>query len=287
MLETAWSERLRQTDLPFREVAAGPRSRAAAGPRVTPNHRPAWSYGLGAAACLLVCLVFPPWGIILVWPAAGFCLLTRAYLEAGPAVFRKRSGQLPPGTRLLFAPYMIGNWVAYHLCRKRSPSRVLVAKGIYVGRLLDNSEAEEFFEQGLTAVLDLTAEYAECERFRDLNSQHELNYKNVPILDLTLPTDLQITEAVDFVRRHAKHGKVFIHCALGCCRAPSIAAGYLLASGHADSGGEAIALVRRARPQASLPKGLAELIERHYGEATVLASSETVRHAAAAVRVMT
>ena len=64
-------------------------------------------------------------------------------------------------------------------------------------------------------------------RFRDLHSQHKLNYKNVQILDLTLPTDLQITEAVDFVRRHAKNGKVFIHCALGCCRAPSIAAGYL------------------------------------------------------------
>jgi predicted protein tyrosine phosphatase len=158
---------------------------------------------------------------------------------------------------------MIGNWAAYHLCRKRSPNRVLVAEGVYVGRLLDNSEAEAFFAQGLTAVLDLTAEYPECERFRDLHSQLQLNYKNVPILDLTLPTDLQIAEAVDFVRRHAKNGKVFIHCALGFCRAPSIAAAYLLASGHADSGEGAIALVRRARPQTSVPKGLAELIERH------------------------
>ena len=119
-------------------------------------------------------------------------------------------------------------------------------------------------------MLDLTAEYSECERFRDLKSNHQLNYRNVQILDLTLPTDLQIREAVDFVRCHAKTGKVFIHCALGCCRAPSIAAGYLLASGHADSGEDAIALVRRARPQASVPKGLAELIERHFGDATVV-----------------
>ncbi len=271
MPETVWNERSQQTDLPVCEAAVDRQSRAISGPRVTANRKPAWSYGLGAAACLLVCFVFHPWGIILVWPAAGFCLLTRAYLETGPAVFCKRSGQLPPGTRLLFAPYMIGNWVAYCLCRKRLPSRVLVAKGVYVGRLLDNTEAEEFFEQGLTAVLDLTAEYSECERFRDLESKHKLNYRNVQILDLTLPTDLQITEAVDFVRRHAKNGKVFIHCALGCCRAPSIAAGYLLASGQADSAEEAIALVHQARPQTSVPKGLAELIERHYGEATVLA----------------
>jgi protein-tyrosine phosphatase len=159
---------------------------------------------------------------------------------------------------------MIGNFVAYRLCRKRSPGRVPVAKGVYVGRLLDNAEAEEFFAEGLTAVLDLTAEHAECRRFRDLNSQHKLNYENVQILDLTLPTDLQITEAVEFVQRHADTGKVFIHCALGCCRAPSIAAGYLLASGHANSGEKAIALVRCARPHTSVPKGLAELIERHW-----------------------
>ena len=269
MLETVWSEKLQQTDSPFCDVVVDRQSRATSGLRVSPNRRPAWSYGLGAVACLLVCFVFHPWGFILVWPAVGFCLLTRAYLEAGPAVFCKRSGQLPLGSRLLFAPYMIGNWVAYQLYRMRLPNRVRVAQGVYVGRLLDNSEAEEFFEQGLTAVLDLTAEYPECERFRILSSQHKLNYKNVQILDLTLPTDLQITEAVDFIRRHAKNGKVFIHCALGCCRAPSIAAGYLLASGHADSGEEAIALVRCARPQASVPKGLAELIERHYGDAMV------------------
>ena len=105
-------------------------------------------------------------------------------------------------------------------------------------------------------MLDLTAEYPECKRFRDLNSQHKLNYKNVQILDLTLPTDLQIMEAVDFVRRHAKNGKVFIHCALGCCRAPCIAAGYLLASGHADSGEEAIALVAAPGRKPRCPRAL-------------------------------
>ena len=49
----------------------------------------------------------------------------------------------------------------------------------------------------------------------------------------------------------------------------SIAAGYLLASGYADSGEEAIALVRRPRPQTSVPKRLAELLDRHYGEPMV------------------
>ena len=277
MIETVQTERRQRTALSGSEAMVEHPSRGASGSKVTPNRRPAWSYGLGAAACLLICVAFFPWGIIFVWPAAGLGLLTLAYLETGPAVFCKRAGQLPPGIRLLFAPYLIGNWLAYHLCGKRLPGRVLLAKGVYVGRLLNDSEAEEFFEEGLTAVLDLTAEYPECERFRDLSAQHNFHYKNVQILDLTLPTQLQITEAVDFVRRHAENGKVFIHCALGRCRAPSIAAGYLLASGHADSGEEAIALVRRVRPQALVPKDLAEFLDRHYRTATVFAEASCDR----------
>ncbi len=58
MLETVWKGRLQKTHLPFGEVPMDRQAWAASRPRVTPNRRPAWSYGLGAAACLLVCLVF-------------------------------------------------------------------------------------------------------------------------------------------------------------------------------------------------------------------------------------
>ncbi len=235
--------------------------------RVTPNHRPAWVYGLSAAACLLVAIAFPPWGMILTWPAFGLGLLSLAYLDAGPGIFRKKGGRLPIVTRLLFGPYLIGNAIAFRYCRRRSPGYIPLTAGVYLGRMLSNSEADEFIEQGLTAVLDLTAEYAECDRFR------ELAYKNVPILDLTLPTADQLSKAVDFIRHQVVHGRVYIHCALGYFRGPCIAAAYLLATGEAECAEEAVAMVCRARPQAVVPKGLVELLQQHYDERPRMATA--------------
>jgi hypothetical protein len=217
-------------------------------------------YGLSAAACLLIAVALPPWGMLLVWPALGLGLLSLAYLDAGPVIFRKKSGRLPMGTRLLFGPYLIGNAIAFRLCRRRAPRYNRLTDRVYLGRMLSNAEADEVIEEGLTAVLDLTAEFAECDRFR------ELAYTNVAILDLTLPTDEQLGKAVEFIRRHVVQGRVYIHCALGYFRGPCIAAAYLLATGEADCAEAAVAMVRRARPQALVPKGLVPLLQRHYGE---------------------
>ena len=133
--------------------------------------------------------------------------------------------------------------------------------------MLSNAEADEVIEQGLTAVLDLTAEFPECDRFR------ELAYTNVAILDLTLPTPEQLAKAVEFIRRHVVHGQVYIHCALGYFRGPCIAAAYLLATGEAECAEEAVAMVRRVRPQALVPKGLVELLQQHYGSRRRLAAA--------------
>lgn len=263
MIETSvWTEGIQQMDRRYSPPLVD-RARPAVSPRVVLNRRPALYYGLGALACLLAAAVLPlgPIGMIFfLWPSVGLGMLAVAYLEVGPAVFRKRSGRLPFTTRLLFAHYMIGNAIAYYLCRwkwRRGYSRL--AEGVYLGRLLDNSEADELIGRGLTAVLDLTAEYFECSRFR------QLAYKNVQILDLTLPTAEQLHQAVEFVRRHAAIGQVYIHCALGCCRAPTVAAAYLIASGEVDSAEAAVARVRRRRPNAAMPKGLVELLEQQYG----------------------
>jgi predicted protein tyrosine phosphatase len=261
------TEGLRQASPAFSGIAIEHSPRATSLRRVTPNHRPAWVYGLSAVACLLVAVALPPWGMFFVWPAFGFGLLSLAYLEAGPAIFRKKAGRLPIGTRLLFGPYLTGNAIAFRFCRRRSPGYIFLTDGIYLGRMLSNSEADEFIEQGLTAVLDLTAEYAECNRFR------ELAYKNVAILDLTLPTADQLGEAVDFIRHHVVHGRVYIHCALGYFRGPCIAAAYLLATGEADCAEEAVAMVCRARPQTVVPKGLVELLRQCYGERPRLANA--------------
>jgi len=56
-----------------------------------------------------------------------------------------------------------------------------VTPGVWIGRKLNDREAANAVRQGVTAVLDLTAEFSEAKPFL------ALRYLNIPILDLTAP----------------------------------------------------------------------------------------------------
>jgi protein-tyrosine phosphatase len=120
-----------------------------------------------------------------------------------------------------------------------------VAPGVVIGRRLTNREAAALIrEEGVTAVLDLTAEFSEVPALR------ALEYFNVPVLDLTTPTDRQLDAAVAFLRAQAGQGRtVFIHCALGLGRAACVATAYLLSEKLAPSAEAAAECVRSVRPR--------------------------------------
>jgi protein-tyrosine phosphatase len=94
----------------------------------------------------------------------------------------------------------------------------------------------------VTAVLDLTAEFTEAKAFRSAR------YRNLPLLDLTAPTQDQLQEAVAFLAAEAAAGTVYLHCKIGYSRSAAVAGAYLLATGIADTAEEAVAHLRRARP---------------------------------------
>jgi protein-tyrosine phosphatase len=69
-------------------------------------------------------------------------------------------------------------------------------------------------------VLDLTAEHAETRTFL------EIEYLNVPVLDLTEPSREQLDIAVAFIAEHALRGGVYVHCALGISRSVAAVGAY-------------------------------------------------------------
>ena len=79
---------------------------------------------------------------------------------------------------------------------------------LWIGRRLSDGEATEAVRQGVAAVLDLTAEFSEAKPFR------EVQYLNVPILDLTAPMPEQLKRCLDFIAENAA-GIVYIHCKIG------------------------------------------------------------------------
>lgn len=73
------------------------------------------------------------------------------------------------------------------------------------------------------------------------------HYCHLPTIDDAAPSLEHLAEGVAFIERVTRNGgKVYIHCAGGVGRAPTMAAAYFVAQGMSLD--EAIALIRRTRP---------------------------------------
>lgn len=213
-----------------------------------------------AIALGVVGYVLRPWGLLLVWPAASLAVIAAAYLWFGPHVFHKRAGRLHPITRIGMFPYLLGGWVTFPHYRRTAAPWVELTPKLILGRRLSQAEAREQIDRGVRAVLDLTAECEAPAAFR------ALAYRNVPVLDLTIPTPRQFAESVDFIRAHHDEGKVYLHCKLGRSRSAAVAAAYLIAEGLAKDGNEAVEIVKRARPEIVVGRAAVEALDRYAEE---------------------
>jgi predicted protein tyrosine phosphatase len=215
----------------------------------TGPHRPAMTnarvgsyYAAGAVLVLAPAPAVGPWGLFLLWPAAAMGLVACAYFGTGPGVYRKTDGCLPLSARFVLAPVLLGQYLSLIHYSRRCSAWDEVAPGVLMGRRLNEAEAVAAVRQGVTAVLDLTAEFTEAKAFR------AARYRNLPILDLTAPTQDQLQEAVAFLATEAAAGTVYLHCKIGYSRSAAVAGAYLLATGIVDTAEEAVAHLRRARP---------------------------------------
>lgn len=210
--------------------------------RVTPNVRIGSYYAAGAVLVLTLALAMGHWGAFLLWPAAGLGITAAAYFGLGPGIYRKTAGRLPWSTRFVLAPLLIGQYLSLVYYRRQCRAWDEVTPGVCIGRTLTDAEAAAALRQGVTAVLDLTAEFSETAAFRGTR------YRNLSILDLTAPTQAQLHEAAAFIAEEAVDGVVYVHCKIGYSRSAAVVGAYLLASGRADTMGDAVAILRDARP---------------------------------------
>jgi len=199
-------------------------------------------YAAGAAILAGLTPLQLPGSVFLLWPVSALSIVASAYFGIGPRIYCKTDGRLPWSTRIVLALILIGQYLSLLYYRRRSHAWDEVAPGLLVGRMLSENEAAEAVRHGVTAVFDLTAEFSETATFRNLR------YQNVPILDLTAPTLIQLQQAVKFISEEVNHGAVYLHCKIGYSRSVAVAGAYLLASGQATSTEEAIAQLRTSRP---------------------------------------
>ena len=192
------------------------------------NLRVAGFYSTGSALLGILAVALGSWFWLLMWPAASLALIAIAYARGDSGVFRKANGRLPISTRVVLGPYLCGAFVRLLIYRGHSRRWVEAASKVYCGRLLTKREVLQAGATGITGVLDMTAEHSEARVFLELaHLDCQVEYFNVPVLDLTQSSPEQLDAAVGFIAKHASRGGVYVHCALGISRSVAAADAYI------------------------------------------------------------
>ncbi len=131
-----------------------------------------------------------------------------------------------------------------------------VTPSLYVGGQYWQRGRRRLEQWGVTGTVNMRAEHDDA-----LHGLVLAEYCHLPTVDDEAPSMDDLRRGVAFIERVvAQGGKVYIHCAGGIGRAPTMAAAYLVAQGQSVD--EAIDTIRRARPFIRLmPPQLARLRE--------------------------
>lgn len=221
----------------------------------SPNRPIGWLYASAAIATLSCGLICLPWGGLLIWPASGLALVARAYFGSGPAVFRKSCGRIPWYARVWLAPVLLGQHLSLIHYRRQCRAWDEITPNLWIGRKLTRNEAHAAIAAGAIATLDLTGEFSEATPLLDTR------YLNLPVLDLTAPTNNQFAQAIAFIDQHIDHGVVFVHCKIGYSRSAAVAMAWLMHRGIANSTAEAATIVRAARPSVVIRPEITPAVE--------------------------
>lgn len=199
-------------------------------------------YLFGAVSLAAIAWLTFPWGFLLLWPSVSLGVISIGYFKFGSWVWFKQNGQHPNGVRTFhwFARY--GQEISRRAYSKQCDPWNALLPNLLIGRQLNSAEIDELKSEGVTSVLDLTAEFSEPPEML------RMNYLNLPCLDLTAPSDRMLDEAIRFIDEGIREGKVYVHCKIGYSRTAAVTGSYLLHAEHAEDMNEAIAMLKKARP---------------------------------------
>jgi len=209
---------------------------------VTANRRLGAYYVISALIVAGFVFLWWQWGALLIWPLTALAITAAAYIGWGSAIFRKTDGRVPWTTWWALGPCLLGQHLSLMHYRRQCRAWDQLSPQVWIGRMLNNSEAATAVRLGVTAILDLTAEFSEARPFRILR------YRNIQILDLTAPRLDQLQEMAAYIEEESGKGIVYIHCKIGYSRTAAAAAAYLLSSGMVGTVSQAMDLVRQVRP---------------------------------------
>lgn len=214
-------------------------------------------YLLGAVALGGITFATTPWGLILLWPTISLITVALGYFRLGQRVYFKQNGQHPIGAKALHLFTLYGQELSRRAYAKQCDPWNALLPNLLIGRQLTEVEVDRLKAEGVTAVMDLTAEFSEPKALR------EMNYLNLPLLDLTAPSEAELDQAIQFIDTQIGDGKVYVHCKIGYSRTAAVAGSYLLHAGHARDANDAISKLQQARPSIIIRPEARATIQRY------------------------
>jgi predicted protein tyrosine phosphatase len=145
---------------------------------------------------------------------------------------------------------------------------------IYIGAQHGRRGKRLLEQEGITGDVNMRIEYDDAEHGVALE-----HYCHLPSVDDAAPTLEHLDEGAAFIDRLVRAGeKVYIHCAGGLGRAPTMAAAYFVSQGMSLD--DALALIRQKRPfinpQPCQLEQLERFEKRHRGSAAEYPRHEEV-----------
>lgn len=171
-------------------------------------------------------------------------------------MYVKSGGKVARLNELFMAPVIFGQWLSWKYYAEKSDIWNELSPRIWIGRRLSHQECALAVGRGVTAVLDLTAEFSEADPFL------AVDYLNLPVLDLTAPSPEQLVEAALFIHERAEKGTVYVHCKVGYSRTAAAVGAYLLRYGGARDVDEVVAKLQKARPGIVVRPEIREALRR-------------------------
>lgn len=172
------------------------------------------------------------------WLTANLIWLGIAYARRGSDVFGKQAnGSLSKCRTLLFLPWLLFTWSVWRLSLLLpEPKTHRINEKLTIGRRLIRQE----LPAGITAILDMTAEFPEPASVR-----RGTRYLCLPTLDASAPSPDALLATIHGIKPE-EH--VFIHCAQGHGRTGLAAIALLLHRGVVGEIEEGLVLLRNIRP---------------------------------------
>ena len=172
----------------------------------------------------------------LLWPAAALFAVAMAYAHWGTAVFQKNTqGEVSVSAKIILLPYTLSAWLSKKYFTSELPPYCRISKNLYLGSFPQKQIKQDF-------LIDMTAEF----------DSSNIKCKGVYAfarMDLLAQTPQQINQAAQKAAQIIKQGSLLICCALGLGRSAVIAAAALILLRQAKDTEQALALIKKARPQ--------------------------------------